>query len=712
MQDSDTRSIQLNDVELSPVIDNDMLLSLGGVSIAGVRARDDQPRFLPWLDTFEHGVFNRFRLVDIQQTADRATLHTRALADMDYPFRERRDSSGDLCFRNEPWDAPPSESDLRIVFEPAQDEIDGVGFTGFRYWFEYDNADLPIHRLLDRQTWELGGDIEGVTTVCRNWLTPPRVRMGKDVVYSTVGLDDWAGLLPGNMWGRWSLLPGFDLQYSDAGVLLGRFDRMSLIRSALETNAGEPNLRVLDFHWFEQAGSVKTNAKTILFSPTQLDDIDAVNLWTRIEDLEAERVAQQIGLRERKAPAVFFGDNRWVNYDFNTSYRDTIDAAAEFGAEYVFIDSVWKGENAAKEWVAEVATDDDREESSIDTFEFINMCCVMDWEVSDEKGGEAGLKRLCDEAEARGVKLLTWMAAANSPRSKTFLGMKDPDGGRENGFAGTESGRHPWSGYPPSYWPLNLSHPNVWGQWVDKIKGACERTGLAGFLWDSFCNMGWWQVDYPGRTMAPNAEKIAAAYADFANAGLYVIPEAIVTFSHNWALGLHAGNVYGEDFVQMAYGYNCNMALHYKERDQKSNAYCQVTRMLCGERPTDLLFRCIAHKRLPSLSLHRVPVEEQDKQAAEAIKQMIADYKAHRDRMQRRTVLHDDAGVVWENDAGEPVFFCLRDLDASELGDGTSDFVDGSTGQAVSDGRLQANRVYQFKGQFTDTFAKATASSR
>ena len=75
----------------------------------------------------------------------------------DYPFRERRDSSGDLCLHTRPWDAPPLEADLRIVFEPVADILDGLPFAGFKYWFEYEAPSLPVHRLVDRQTWEPGG---------------------------------------------------------------------------------------------------------------------------------------------------------------------------------------------------------------------------------------------------------------------------------------------------------------------------------------------------------------------------------------------------------------------------------------------------------------------------------------------------------------------------------------------------------------------------
>ncbi len=693
-------TLPIQDTTITPRISDGFLQSIGSVTVNDVPLRSDATRFLPWFDTFEQGVFNRFRLDDITTDGDTQVLLTTAIGDSDYPFRERRDSSGDICFRDTGWDDPPLESALRICFKPAAETIDGREFTGFRYWFEYDNPDLPIHRLLDRQTWELGGSLDGVTSVCRNWLTPPRMELGRDVTWSTVGLDDWASLLPGNMWGRWSLLPGFDLQYSDRGVFVAHFDRLSLIRSALETRAGEDQLRCLDFHWFELSGQVKTNPKTALFCPGKLDHVDAINLWTHLQDREAAMVREQFGAPEEEPPAVFFGDNQWTDYHFDHSYEAVVETASEFGGDCVFIDSVWQGENVTTEWCDEQSKADP--DLTIHKFNFINMCCVMEWEVANEKGGEAGLKALCDRAAEKGVKVITWIAAANSPRSELFMKLKSDDGTYEHGYAAFSSGRHDWTSYPNSYTPLNMAHPKVWENWMDKIVGVCERTGLAGALWDSYCNMGWWQVDYAGGTMRPNAEEIARGYFEMSKRGLYVVPEALVTFSNHSAVGFHGGNRYADD--QLAFGYNSNESMHWTEDDDPKKRWCQMHRMIRGEIGPELLFRCFAHKRSPSFNFHKIPRDQWDPDAVAAMKECIAMYQQHKHLMQTRTVLKDDAGVLWTNDAGDAIFWCHRDQAREILGTRES-VVDGMTGEAVEE--LKAGRVYRFREETAETRSSA-----
>ncbi len=161
-----TRVLRIGDTTFTLHLASDELVSLGAPMIGGVSLRSDATRFLPWFDTFEGEVFKRFRLRNIIQRGITTVIRTTAISDPDVLFRERRDSSGDLCFRSTGWDADAHEAQLDICIEPAADTIDGHTFTGFRYWFDYQGS-LPIHRLVDRQTWELGGAISmRCTCVC------------------------------------------------------------------------------------------------------------------------------------------------------------------------------------------------------------------------------------------------------------------------------------------------------------------------------------------------------------------------------------------------------------------------------------------------------------------------------------------------------------------------------------------------------------------
>lgn len=659
------------------------LHSLGAVTINGAALRNPETRFLPWFDTFEGEVFRNFRFDGVEQRGAVTVIRTAAVSDPDTLFRERRDCSGDPCFRNASWDAAPQEARFDICFEPSTAELDGRQFSGFRYWFEYD-GELPIHRLVDRQTWEIGGNLDDVTICLRNWLTPPRMKIGRETTYSTVGLDKWATLLPGNLWGRWSLLPGFDLQYGQAGILVGWFDQISLIRTVVETNAGDDSLRVLDMHLFQQANKVATNPKTILHCPDRLDDVDALNLWTRIQDRELERGQAQFGIPQEEPPAITFSLNVWKNVNFDTTYEEVIDVASEFGGDYVFIDVVFEQEEAYNEQLRKMIPPERQKGTILEKRWGQNMCCILDWSVNDVWGGEAGLKRLCDRAGAKGVKILSWMSTHASPNSylndSTRPETKELARGAGGVFAGKESGRHPDTGYPASCWTFNLNTPVL--EWMrDQLLGVCERTGLAGYLWDSFSNLGWWQVDYSQGDLRPQFDRMGQLYADLAKAGLYIKPEALVSFSNHSCCGLHGGNVYAGDLL--GYSYNTVISLWINEGEGHDANY--ENRILRGQAPVDMLFQCLAHKRIPSLNFHLVPRAEWHAPSVATIKEVLAIYKTQRHRMVRRTVLKDGLGVRWDG-GDQPVFFAFKPAPAPA---GTRDAMSGAAVDA-----FEANHAY------------------
>ncbi len=669
--------IRLGATRLELDVRDGWLMSLGGVDVAGTPLRNPVNRFLPWFDSYEGEVFRRFALKGIEQRGDETVLMTRAFSDPDTMFRERRDCSGDLIFRGVSWDAAPVETDLRIVLKPASTEIDGRLFTGFTYWFEYDGGSLPIHRLLDRQTWEVGGNLDDVTVCVRNWTHAPAIRITADNNFSTgaLGVDTSAVAFPGNLWGRWSLLPAFDFQYGRAGVLVGWFDQVSLIRSLLESHPGENWLRCMDMHGFEQANQIRTNPKSILFSSEPADDIDALNLWTRIHDQEQKKACTQLGIKADPPPQICFDDNVWANFCFDSTYEPVVDVAAEFGGEYVFIDSVFENGETYQRTLNKLVPPETQKGTVLEKCTHGHMCLTIDFDVSQPAGGEEGLKRMCERAEAKGVRIMSWVAAHVWPRTN-LLKDKKLGHGSCGVIAAKESGYHPDTGYPGDCWPLNLNAP-VAERLQESVLGICDRTGLAGFLWDSFSNLGWWHVDYSSGTMRPQWDRVAAIYAKWVNAGILIRPEAMVAFSNHSCVGMVGGNHYPAGLLA-GYGYNTAISLPSDEEEA----------LIKGEKPIDLLFQWVAHKHVPPFHFHRVPRTSWDPKSVAELKELIRLYRKYRHIMCARTVLKNDAGVLWKNDSGETLFFSFKE----QLPFG--DLMDAGTDLLVSAG-LQANHIYK-----------------
>ena len=663
---------------IAPVVEHGWLRSIGEVRHRETPLRHPANRFLPWFDTFEGDIFRRFRLERIQRDGGAIVLHTTAVSDPDVLFREQRDSSGDLVFKNMSWDSAPVEAALAIHLEPVPTvTLEGHRFEGFKYWFDYRSDSIGIHRFVDRQTWEAGGKTEGNTLCIRNWSHPPVVRLKADEVFSTGGLvEQFAVAFPGNLWGRWSLLLPYDFQYGPAGCLVTWFDRVSNIRSLIESARGEDWLRVLDMHIFNKGNHVQTNPKTVMFCPDALDDVAAANVWTRIYEQEKQRACNQIGIKDEVDLKVNFDHNVWVGYHFDTSYEEALAVAHEFHAEYLYIDPVWENEQTLQEELIRLAGSKEKLPKEYHNFHFANMCQTLNWEVSHLRGGEEALKRLCERARTLGIDILTWLGTSVSSRVSPDIHVRLGNKHNPGIFAVKESGTMASgdSGYHVAY-PINLNTP-YYSYMREKVMGMCARTGVKGFLWDSYSNLGWWHVDYASPGLEVQWEKMAEFYKDLANAGMYLRPEALVTFSNHSTLSM-CGDYY-QPGVEAAYGYQCCVCmLDNEERD-----------ILCGRKPIDRLFEWFAHKHVPSLHFHMTPRSEWDAENVRQLKQLLKAYREVVRYMKRRTILPGFAAVQWENEEGVTIVYAIKEL---ELEGRWISVYDGTT----ASGSLQRNTVYR-----------------
>jgi hypothetical protein len=423
-----------------------------------------------------------------------------------------------------------------------------------------------------------------------------------------------------------------------------------------------------------------------------LDSTAALNLWTALQDRDRQMAQRQFGIPEEEPPRLSLSENVWHGYHFDRTYDHVLATAAEFGMDMVFVDVCWEQGQAFKESLAARVPPEEWRGTIFEKYQHRNMCCVLDFKVADAHGGEAALKRLCDRAAARGIKVISWMAAHVHPHSWIVDGAQCLEEGAASGsaaerfkhgangaIAALESGRHPWTGYPNSCWTLNLNSP-VFEYFRDCVLGVCARTGLGGFLWDSYSNLGWWQVDYSDGSMRPQFDRMAGLYADMARRGLYIQPEALVAFSSHSCCGLHGGDVYAGDLL--GYSYDTVIGLW--------NTGVTDAALLAGEASAELLFRCLAHRRVPGLELHKVPRERWNPAAVAAIKEYFAMYKAARGAMRRRTVLPDEAGVLWEGAEGRRLVWAFK---AQTWPEGRA--VDLMSGEPAPGNRLAGGRVYR-----------------
>jgi hypothetical protein len=85
--------------------------------------------------------------------------------------------------------------------------------------------------------------------------------------------------------------------------------------------------------------------------------------------------------------------------------------------DQIFVDVCWEQGQAFKESLLAKVSGAEWKGTIFEKLQHRNMCCVLDFKVAEVHGGEAALKRLCDRAAARGLKVISWMAAHVHPHS-------------------------------------------------------------------------------------------------------------------------------------------------------------------------------------------------------------------------------------------------------------------------------------------------------
>jgi hypothetical protein len=128
-------NIHVGNAVLPLEIRDGYLHSLGAITINGAALRNPDTRFLPWFDSFEGELFRTFYFEGIEHRGATTVIRTTAASDPDALFRERRDCSGDPCFRNASWDGGDQPVLFAFTAAPApagaRDAISGAAVDAF-----------------------------------------------------------------------------------------------------------------------------------------------------------------------------------------------------------------------------------------------------------------------------------------------------------------------------------------------------------------------------------------------------------------------------------------------------------------------------------------------------------------------------------------------------------------------------------------------------
>lgn len=492
-------------------------LGIGGVRVNGFALRDGTLPLLPEIRTTEAVELCDWRIVGHAPLPGGGLIielepHRRDGGVMEWMLHRVHNR-----YRVTDWTTGPQVchgTRLWIELRAAQRLWNGDQGVGFSYRFHYNSVDLPIHRILDRGSWEPGGS----ALDCEFWLrcgtSPSHVRfMELADHYST----EWwlAGCHNPSIFQFMPFqtqFPGFTLTSSPAGALVTWVEGVAHVRSLFEKQRGSTRLMHLHEHCDDLAHDFTTKPVEVLWFAGERDHTAIANLWEGARSYIHAHLHAEAGIREERV-GIYGVVEEWGMPDFARYTREAVPALLEIGVTQVMIPSQFM--------------------NNMNTRGTSNMCCTLDYHIA-EAVGAAPVKAFCDALRQGGAVVHHWGNTAISTYSyldahPTAPAPKDTGddsaGARsiaevmqrtKQAFVRNMAGHIEVDHYSPVFCQLNLRDPQVTAYWHERWKAARSELGFGGIFLDSSFNLSsdkfHWigQVDGSGGATIDQIDRLGA----------------------------------------------------------------------------------------------------------------------------------------------------------------------------------------------------------
>ena len=643
--------------------DGVVITGLSGVEIMGVPLMDSSfpSRFI--LQGPDGWDYRTFRYLDTVRESDVTVIRTEAIGTQLDSSWYRDQYDHDILCLGRPRETPRLEVDF--LLSEANEDYRDVAFTGFTLGWRFRSPDTDLGRLRWHQHWEIGGSALGSTVYWQSQIASPVHTFTRESSWNNVC---WKSLLKGQQDRNVSMQLNarvayhqlFDLLRGREGVFLGYFAEAQCVQMASCKSEGEENYHLVESLEFPLARTGSFSGKTILFSPTaDMSEASVHNLWFDVNAKLEESYRIQTGIKKSRV--------------LPTYTHDMLNAAA--GEDHLYFDPHRTGERIPAEryleWLGEhempLAKKNGfrrfwtRPYCISDTSEYMfwnksmrggsvmdgdvsigSCCCVWEYKPSAMYGGGEMAKRFYELGHAAGLDVGIWVGNHLSPRSPIIEAhpewiLKDRN------FA------NPTGGYSKDIMTVVDWNSPVRDWILQDLIAWKERYGLDFIFFDSLGNLGLKTRNYASSDLADNFCGLTRFIADVTQAGIEVICEgrsflgaphfAICNDANTQS---DADPLIGQNSLDWFRG-NENMFFGI-EAFGDNNPNSDVDRLVT------MNFRTLAGGGL--FNIHDGP---------EALDDQRRLYNRIAHLMQKRTVLEDEKGVLWNGASGEQIFFSFRD---------------------------------------------------
>ncbi len=640
-----------------PLLRADSFLGLGRIAIDGVAVRLGRLPLIAYSQSLRGMETSDCTLRSIDQGPERLSIHL-SVGFRPVAQQQAVDWNLDHVLDTSDWDtqACTGGGELTLHIMPASETFNDVVFRGFSYHWEYAGS-VPLYWLLDRASWEIGGDVRGSTVYSQSLFTNPIATFDDDTPWSTElkqPENDKGNRDVLQFWPRWVSLQPFDFQFNDSAVLVGIFDRLGLIRSVLKRDVGGRELKTLDRHIFDATTQIRTVPKSILLAVGKQSVAGRRNLWTSILDTTRRRALAEVGMKPIPLATCLHQDF-WKPHTFDDYRQDLLSAAIATGVESIRLGNINRS-NASQGLPG-------------------NQCESHEYVVADSLGGAASLKALVQDASRHGIDVYSWTSTAQSPNSPIYQQHRgDPEW-----FVRMEDGRQTFGGtHSTDFQFLNLASSKPRNYWVDSLKKIKDEAGINGYFWDMAANVSYIPINYLNmhpRTMWRQALDAVKALQD---------------------AGIALDGLCGP-FVRPGPGHHGG----YQSWDALFMSFRLLFELPASNKafwtPSEL-FRILAHGSVPVLQLF-YDDKRIDTLITDEHRTVIHEFRTLARRLTHRVLRDDGAAVEWPQDDGGLVVCNLVDrsigFDGTIRVFGTRTEMRPSSNQQV---HLLSDRTYEFAG--------------
>lgn len=477
-----------NGITLETLSSGNEFLGIGNVRIGDISLRSSRRPMFVDLTTPDGIRFCNFKLKGSEKTENGLeltfsmdTVNDGMMEWMLHTVRNRRNLK-DWTDRPQ----PAENTSLRLLLKPLNREINGKTWKGFTYQYLYKSDNLPIYRILDRATWEIGGSILGNEFWMRSGVVPSLVKFNdKADFYST----EW--YLPGienpsifQFHPLQTTLQGFTFTASPHGVLITWPNEVAHVNSLFEKERDKTEMAHFHEHCGDLSYEFATSPVEVLWLGELFNDVQKANIYESAKELIYDTLHEKAGIK-RERVTTYGVIEEWVIPDMDKYIHKAIPELIEAGMKTIFIPNECQ--------------------NTMNVYGVSNMCCNVDYKIA-EAVGEDNMRLLCKKANDNGVVIEMWGNTAISSLVEMFSYEEQPPTDRlkrlpvkGSVMEVVQKAQMPWirnasnaieaDHYTPRFCALNMRDPDIYAYWMECWDKLYHEIGIRGIFLDSSFNM-------------------------------------------------------------------------------------------------------------------------------------------------------------------------------------------------------------------------------